>query len=96
MTTREAILLLSADSSDPLAIACLRNNNAAVIRAAVARYFGAGPLAEDAEGLLMQRLAAQARSYERQENAEKWLARSANHECDRLRNEAIRDKANSD
>jgi hypothetical protein len=63
MTTREAILRLCADSSDSLAITCLRDNNAAVIRAVVARYFAAGPLADDAEGLLMQRLAAQARSF---------------------------------
>jgi hypothetical protein len=96
MTTREAILRLCADANDPLAITCLRNNNAAFLHAVVARYFAAGPLAEDAEGLLMQRLAVQARSFERQENADKWLARCANQECDRLRNEAIRGKADSD
>ena len=44
----------------------------------------------------MQRMAYHARSYERSEDPDAWLARCANTECDRLRNEAIRDKANRD
>jgi len=41
-------------------------------------------------------MADHARSYERSEDPDAWLARCANTECDRLRNEAIRDKANKD
>jgi len=46
--------------------------------------------------VLMQRMGDHARSYEQQENAEDWLARCVNTECDRLRNEGIHDKANRD
>jgi hypothetical protein len=95
MTNREAILRLSVDTGDGLAITWLHENNIDVIRGAVARYFGAGLAADKAERLLMQRVANHARTYEQQENPEEWLARCANLECDRLRNEAIHDKANS-
>jgi hypothetical protein len=44
----------------------------------------------------MQRMADHARSYEQQEDPEKWLAKCINTECDRLRNEGIHDKANID
>jgi len=96
MTNREAILRLSVNTGDGLAMTSLRDNNAKAIRAAVARYFGAGPVADKAESLIMQRMADHARSYERQEDAEEWLARRVNTECDRLRNEGIHDKANRD
>jgi hypothetical protein len=96
MTNREAILRLSVNTGDGLAMTWLRDNNAKVIRAAVTRYFGAGPVADKAEGVLMQRMADHARSYEHQENADEWLARCANTECDRLRNEGIHEKANRD
>ena len=96
MTNREAILRLSVNTGDGLAITSPRDNNAKAIRAAVTRYFGAGPVADKAERVLMQRMADHARSYEQQENAEDWLARCVNTECDRLRNEGIHDKANRD
>ena len=44
----------------------------------------------------MQRLADHARLYEDSEDPEAWLARCTNTECDRLRNEAVHDKANRD
>jgi len=96
MTNREAIRRLAVDTSDALAKAWLHDNNTEVIRAAVTRYFGAGPAADTAESVLMQRLADNARSYQRQEDPDQWLARCANAECDRLRNEGIHDKANRD
>jgi len=96
MSNRQAILRLSVDTSDRLAIAWLHDNNAEVIRSAVTRYFAAGPAADKAESVLMERMADLARSYQHQENPDEWLARCANSECDRLRNEAIHDKANSD
>jgi hypothetical protein len=96
MTNREAIQRLSANTGDGPAMTSLRVNNAEVIRAAVTRYFGAGPVADKAEGALMQRLADRARSYEHKEDPDEWLARCANTECDRLRNEAIHAKANSE
>ena len=96
MTTLEAILRLSVDAGDSSAMSSLRDNNAAFIRAAVTRYFGSGPLADQAERSLMLRMADRARSYDHQENLDQWFARCANIECDRLRNEAIHDQANSD
>jgi len=96
MTNREAILRLSVNTGDGLAMTSLHDNNAKVIRAVVRRYFGIGPVADKAEGVLMQRMAEHARSYERQENPDQWLAKCANTECDRLRNEGIHDKANRD
>jgi hypothetical protein len=96
MTNREAILRLSVNTGDGLATTSLHDNNAKAIRAAVTRYFGAGPVADKAERVLMQRMADHARSYEQQEDAGDWLARCVNTECDRLRNEGIHDKANRD
>jgi hypothetical protein len=96
MTNREAILRLSANTGDGPAMTWLRENNSKVIRGVVTRYFGTGPAADKAEGALMQRMAESARSYEAQENADEWLARCANSECNRLRNEAIHEKANRD
>jgi hypothetical protein len=96
MTNREAILRLSANTGDVPAMTWLRENNSKVIRGVIARYFGAGPAADKAEGLLMQRMADSARSYDALENADEWLARCANTECNRLRNEAIHEKANRD
>jgi hypothetical protein len=96
MTNREAIERLSANTGDGTAMTSLRVNNAEVIRAVITRYFGAGPVADKAEGVLVQRMADRARSYDHQENPEEWIAKCANTECDRLRNEAIHDKANGD
>jgi hypothetical protein len=96
MTNREAILRLSVNTGDALAITSLRTNNADVIRGAITRYFGSGPVANKAECLLMERMASHARTYEHLENPDEWFAKFANQECDRLRNEAIHDKANSD
>jgi hypothetical protein len=96
MTNREAILRLSVNTGDGLAMTSLHDNNTKVIRTTVTRYFGVGPVADKAERLLMQRMADHARSYEHQENPDEWLARCANAQCDRLRNEGIHDKANSD
>ena len=96
MTNREAILRLSINTGDTLAITSLHRNNGDVIRCAVTRYFGEGPVADKAEGLLMQRMANQARSYQQQENPDVWFANCANQECDRMRNEAIHDRANSE
>jgi putative IMPACT (imprinted ancient) family translation regulator len=96
MTNREAILRLSVNTGDAPAMTWLHDNNAKAIRAVVTRYFGVGPVADKAEGALMQRMADHARSYEQQEDPEKWLAKCINTECDRLRNEGIHDKANID
>ena len=96
MTNREAILRLSANTGDEPAMAWLRDKNSKVIRGVIARYFGAGSEADSTEGVLMQRLAENARSYEAQEDADEWLARCAYTECNRLRNEAIHERANRD
>jgi hypothetical protein len=96
MTNREAILRLSVNTGDAQAIASLSENNADVIRGAIARYFGVGPVANKAGCLLMERIARHARTYKHLENPDEWFAKFANQECDRLRNEAIHDKANSD
>ena len=96
MTNLEAILRLSVNTGDGPAMTSLRDNNTKAIRAAVTRYFGVGPAADKAESVILQRMADHARSYERQENADTWLARCVNAECDRLRNEGIYDKANRD
>jgi hypothetical protein len=95
MTSREAIHRLSVNVSDCLAVSWLHHNHAEVIHALVTRCFGIGPVADKAECELMQRVAEQTRSYERQENPDQWLVRCATTECDRLRNEAIHDQANS-
>lgn len=96
MTNREAILRLSVNTGDDLAMTSLRDNNTELIRAAITRYFESGPVANKAERTLVQRVADRARSYDSQENADKWFATCANIESDRLRNEAIYDRANSD
>ena len=95
MTNREAILRLAVNIGDVPAMTSLHDNNAEIIRAEVVRYFGSGPAASAAKNTLMLRMADRARSYDHQENADKWFARSANLECDRLRNEGIHDRANS-
>jgi len=96
MTNREAILRLSANTGDWPAMTFLRENNSKVLHDIITRYFGAGSAADKAEGVLIHRMAENARSYEAQENADEWLARCANTVCNRLRNEAIHDKANRD
>jgi hypothetical protein len=96
MTNREAIQRLSVNKHDHLAVMSLHDNNAEIIRTTVGRYFGTGTTAEKAESALMQRMADHARLYEHSEDPDAWLARCANTECDRLRNEAIRDKADED
>jgi hypothetical protein len=96
MTNREAIQRLAVNKHDPVAVISLHDNNAAIIRAAIARYFGAGPVADKAERALMKRMAAHARLYEHPEDLDAWLTRCANTECDRLRNEAIWEKADKD
>jgi hypothetical protein len=94
MTNHEVLLRLSVDKSDHLAVTSLHENNAEIIRTTVKRYFGTG--AENVEFALMTRMADHARFYEDSEDPDVWLARCANTECDRLRNEAIREKANRD
>jgi hypothetical protein len=96
MTNREAIQRLSVNKDDHVAVMSLHDNNAGIIRAAITRYFGTGPVADKAESALMQRMADHARSYEHTEDPDVWLARCANTECDRLRNESIHEKANRD
>jgi len=91
MTNHEVLLRLSVNQHDYIAVASLRHNNAEIIRTTVIRYFGTGTVPDNVEGTLMQRMAGHARSYERSEDPDAWLARCANTECDRLRNEAIRD-----
>jgi hypothetical protein len=95
MTNREAIRRLSLNSGDCLAIEWLHYNNVEVIHAVVTRYFEAGPVADKVEHVLMRRVADRARLFERRENPDEWLAKCAEAECDRLRNEAIHDKAHS-
>jgi hypothetical protein len=94
MTNREAIRRLSVNAGDCSAAAWLHHNNIEVIHAVVMRYFGTGPDAERAEFMLMQRLSERARSFEPQENPDEWLTRCVAAECNRLRNEAVHDKAN--
>jgi hypothetical protein len=96
MTNHEVLLRLSVNKHDNGAVTSLHDNNAEIIRTTVIRYFGTGTRADNVECALMQRMAEQARSYERSEDPDVWLARCANTECDRLRNEAIRDKADKD
>jgi hypothetical protein len=96
MTNHEVLLRLSINQHDHMAVASLHDNNAKIIRTTVIRYFGTGTVPNNGEGTLMQRMAGHARLYERSGNLDAWLARCANTECDRLRNEAIRDKANRD
>ena len=96
MTNHEVLLRLSVNKHDNSAVTSLHDNNVEIIRTTVVRYFGTGTVADNVECALMQRMAGQARLYERSEDPDAWLARCANMECDRLRNEAIRDKAEKD
>ena len=93
ITNREALLRLAADKNDALAMTSLCNNNAELIRASIVRYFASGTVSEKAQPAVMQRVAEHARSYRSELDADQWLAKSVNSECDRLRNEAIREKA---
>lgn len=93
MTDREAIRRLTLNPKDCLAVSWLHHNHNTAIRTIVARVFGDSPLAEKAEFDLMQRIAARARSFKREENIEEWLLGCAISECDLLRNELNQDKA---
>jgi hypothetical protein len=93
MTNHEALLRLSINKNDHLAVTSLHDNNAETIRIAIVRYFGTATVTENLEAALMRRVADHARLYEDSENADAWLAQCANTECDRLRNEVIRAKA---
>lgn len=93
MTNREALLRLATDKDDCLALTSLCENNAEIIGAAMIRYFEIGKVAEKAESVVMHRVAGHARSYEAHEDPDQWLSQSLNSECDRLRNEAIYEKA---
>jgi len=89
VTNREALLRLSRDKHDSIAMTSLCENNAEIIRMAITRYFETGTVSENAQPVVMQRVADHARSYEPEEDSDKWLAERVNAECDRLRNEAI-------
>jgi hypothetical protein len=93
MTNREALLRLSTDKNDALAFTSLCDNNAEVIRITVIRYFESGPVSENAQSVVMRRVAAHARSYETRQDPDQWLTQFLSSECDRLRNEAIQEKA---
>ncbi len=94
MTNLEAIERLSVNKHDHLAATSLHHNNAEIIRTTVIRYFGTGMVADKAGSVLMRRVADNARLYEHSEDPDAWLARCANTECNRMRNEAIYEKAN--
>jgi predicted RNA polymerase sigma factor len=96
MTNHEVLLRLSVDKHDHLAVMSLHDNNAEIIRTTLIRYFGTSTIADNVECALMQRMADHARSYQDPEDPDAWLARCVNTECDRLRNEAIRDEADRD
>ena len=93
ITNREALLRLAIDKNDAIAMTSLCNNNAELIRASIVRYFASGAVSEKAQPAVMQRVAEHARSYHSELDADQWLAKSVNSECDRLRNETIREKA---
>jgi hypothetical protein len=95
MTDREAIRRLTLNRDDCLAVTWLHFNHGAAIHAIVTRVFGTGPLAEKAEYDLMQRIAARARSFKRDENSEEWLVRCATAECSLLRSESKQDSSKS-
>jgi hypothetical protein len=95
MTNHEALLRLSVNKDDRTAMTSLHDNNAAIIRTALIRYFRTEAVADKTEPMLMQRIAAHARLYAGAENADTWFAKCANAECDRLRNEEIRERADS-
>ena len=96
MTNREALLRLSTDKHDRTALTSLCENNAEIIRTAISRYFETGKISENAGPVVMQRVADHARSYEPKEDSDKWIAERVKTECDRLRNEAIQEKASRD
>jgi hypothetical protein len=96
MTNHEALLRLSADKDDRPAILSLHDNNVAIIRTTLIRYFRTGALADKTEPMLMRRIADHARLYEEAENADTWFTKCVNSECDRFRNEGIREKADGD
>jgi hypothetical protein len=96
MTNHEALVRLSVNKNDRNAMTSLRDNNAEIIHTTLIRYFITQAVAEKAEPLLLRRIADHARLYENAENADTWLARCANTECDRLRNEGIRERADAD
>jgi hypothetical protein len=95
MTNSEAILRLSVNKRDRLAMMSLRDNNVEIIHTTLVRYFRTQAVADRTEPALMERIADQARLFEHSENPDTWLAKCANTQCDRLRNEAIREKANA-
>ena len=95
MTNHEVLLRLSVDKHDHLAVMSLHDNNAEIIRTTLIRYFGKATVRNNVECALMQRMADHARLYEDPEDPDAWLARCVNTECDRLRNEAIRDEADN-
>ena len=95
MNDREAIRRLTLNSGDCSAVSWLHHNHNAAIHAIVTRVFGSGPLAEKAEYDLMQRIAARARSFKKDENAEEWLVRCATAECNLLRSESHQDSSKS-
>ena len=74
MTNHEALLRLSVDKNDHLAVTSLHENNAEIIRTTVMRYFGSGTAAENVEFELMKRMADHARLYEDSEDLDVWLA----------------------
>jgi hypothetical protein len=85
MTNHEALLRLSVNSHDHLAVASLLDNNSNLIRTTVILYFGTEPVGVNLEFALTQRMASYARLYEPSEDADAWLTRYANAACDRLR-----------
>jgi hypothetical protein len=44
MTNREALMRLSVDKNDHIAVTLLHDNNAHIIRTTVVRYFGTGTI----------------------------------------------------
>jgi hypothetical protein len=94
LSNRDALMRLATDKNDAVALTSLSATNAELIRSAIARYFESGAVSEKAQPVVMQRVAEQARSYHSDQDADQWLAKSLNSECDRLRNEAIQAKAN--
>ena len=94
MTNRDALVRLSADKNDAAALAALCQNNAETLHAAAARFFESGKVSENAISVVMKRIAELARTYQAGQDADQWLAKSVNSECDRLRNEGVQARAN--
>jgi hypothetical protein len=93
MNNRSALVRLAADKNDAVALAALCQNNADILRAAVVRFFESGKVSENALTEVMKRIAELARSYHADQDADQWLAKTLNSECDRLRNEGIQARA---